>query len=270
MQNSLTVIENSEGNEFHEEADIVAVIENYYQDIFSTKNAVDFSTIHKLLQCSVTPEMNAHLVRLPSIQEIKVATFSINSGKAPGPDGFSSKFYQSYWHTIGDDVTKDVLSFFETGTLNPIQNETHVRLIPKVSSPRQVADYRPITLCNTHYKIIAKILTRRLKPILPHLISKSQSAFVAGRAIADNVLITHETLHFLRTSEAKKYCSMAVKTDMSIAYDRIEWNFLEMVLSKLGFHEQWISWVMTCVETVSYTFLVNGSPQGSVTPSRGI
>ncbi|XP_013639114.1 PREDICTED: uncharacterized protein LOC106344250 [Brassica oleracea var. oleracea] len=105
---------------------------------------------------------------------------------------------------------------------------------------------------------------------MPILISDTQSAFVSGRAIADNVLITHETLHYLRTSEARKYCSMAVKTDMSKAYDRIEWGFAREVLSLLGFDPVWIAWIMTCIETVSYSFLINGTPQGRVRPSRGL
>lgn len=121
-----------------------------------------------------------------------------------------------------------------------------------------MGDYRPITLCNTHYKIIAKILSNRLKPLLPHLISTSQSAFISGRAIGDIVLITHETLHFLKTSEAKKYCFMVVKTDMSKAYDRLDWGFIESVLMHMGFNNRWTTW------------LINGSPQGSVKPSRGI
>ncbi|WZY87924.1 hypothetical protein YC2023_044659 [Brassica napus] len=270
MQNSLTVIEDAQGAEVFEEEGIASVVSKYFQDIFTSASSGDLSLILQVLPCKVTAEMNDILIKIPSHQEIKEATFSIHSGKAPGPDGFSSKFYQAYWHIIGKDVIKYVLHFFETNSLNPRQNETHIRLIPKGTSQRTVADYRPIALCNTHYKIIAKILTRRLKPLLPHLISKTQSAFVSGRAITDNVLITHETLHYLRTSEAKKHCSMAVKTDMSKAYDRIEWSFLEAVLSKLGFALQWIGWVMTCVKTVSYSFLINGSPQGSVTPSRGI
>ena len=131
--------------------------------------------------------MNVALTAIPTHQEIRDVVFSVNADKAPGPDGFSAGFYHSFWDIIGEDVTTDIRSFFETSTLNRRQNETHVRLIPKVKGPQKVSDYRPIALCSTHYKIIAKVLTKRLKPILSSLISPQQSAFVAGRAISDNV-----------------------------------------------------------------------------------
>lgn len=99
---------------------------------------------------------------------------------------------------------------------------------------------------------------------------ENQSAFVQGRAITDNILISHEVLHFLKTSKASKRCSMAVKTDMSKAYDRLEWDFIEEVMIHLGFHSIWINWIMQCIKTVSYSFLVNGSAQGRVKPQRGI
>lgn len=269
--NSIPVIEDSQGGGVvYEEKDITHVISEYFRGIFTSNSNDPFTQIHGLIKSRVTPKMNRMLTSIPSDSEIPEATASINGGKAPGPDGFSATFYQSYWHIIGPDVIRDIRGFFTSSFLHPQQNETHIRLIPKITSPRSVADYRPIALCNTHYKIIAKILTRRLKPLLPLLISQTQSAFVTGRSITDNVLITHETLHFLRTSEATKFCSMVVKTHMSKAYDRIEWSFVKEVLHLLGFDPIWINWIMCCIVSVSYSFLINGVPQGLVKPSRGL
>lgn len=81
--------------------------------------------------------------------EVRAAVFSINPDKAPGPDGFSVGFYQSFWDVIGEDIYKDIHNFFETSYLQPRQNETHVRLIPKITRAKKVSDYRPIALCNT-------------------------------------------------------------------------------------------------------------------------
>ena len=146
--------------------------------------------------------MNLKLVARPDRVEVKAAVFAINSDKAPGPDGFSAGFYQAFWDIIGEDIYREVMTFFETGQLHPRYNETHIRLIPKVKGAKRVSEFRPIALCNSHYKIIAKILSKRLQPLLQSLISPAQSAFIPGRAISDNVLITHDILHFLRQSKA--------------------------------------------------------------------
>ncbi|XP_056842864.1 uncharacterized protein LOC130495483 [Raphanus sativus] len=102
------------------------------------------------------------------------------------------------------------------------------------------------------------------------LISENQSAFVPNRAIGDNVLITHEVLHFLKTSQAEQRCAMAVKTDMSKAYDRLEWDFIAAVLARLGFHRDLIGMIIQCISSVTYSFLINGLPRGKVVLSRGI
>jgi len=155
--------------------------------------------------------MNDSLTCLPTALEIKQACFSIHPDKAPSPDGFSASFFQTNWNTISDEVTSEIQAFFISGLLPQKINHTHVRLIPKILVPQKVSNYRPIALCSVYYKIIVKLLAKRLKPVLHKCISENQSAFVPQRAISDNVLITHEALHYLKHSGATKKCHWKLK-----------------------------------------------------------
>ena len=105
---------------------------------------------------------------------------------------------------------------------------------------------------------------------MPRLISETQSAFVARRLITDNILVAHEVFHVLRTNRSCKAMCVAIKTDMSKAFDRVEWSFLEALLLKLGFSPKWVAWIKICISSVSYQVLLNGEPKGNIFPSRGI
>lgn len=202
--------------------------------------------------------------------EIKEAIFAINPDKATGPDGMTGLFYQRFWKETAKDIATYVHDFFESDVFDRRLNETNICLIPKNARPREMAEFRPISLCNVCYKIISKILCTRLKRFLPSLISETQSAFVARRLITDNVLVAQEMFHTLKTNESCKKRFMAVKTDMSKAYDRVEWNFIEALMLKMGFLEKWVAWIMWSISFVSYKVLINGEAKGNVTPSRGL
>ena len=154
--------------------------------------------------------------------------------KAPGLDGMPPIFFQKFWNTVGDDVVEVVLSCLNFGTILPGLNHTFISLIPKVKSP--VTEFRPIALCNILYKLVSKVLANRLRKVLPHIISDFQSAFQSDKALSDNILVAFELLHHMKRRKSRKTGHMALKLDMSKAYDRLEWIFLQRIMEKMGFH----------------------------------
>ena len=103
--------------------------------------------------------------------------FQMEALKALGPDGMPPLFFQHYWKIIGDEMLTTVLDCLNLGSFAQSLNNTFITLIPKVKSPTLVSEFCPISLCNTLYKILFKVVANRLKRILPNLISESQSAF---------------------------------------------------------------------------------------------
>jgi len=205
-----------------------------------------------------------------SANEIKVVLFQMGPTKAPGRDGMNALFYQKFWHIVGNDVTAAMLDFLNSGIMLPKINFTHIVLIPKIKTLKKITDYRSISLCNVIYKIISKVLANRLKMILPQLISPSQSAFVPGRLITDNVLVAYETLHAMNNKRLGKKGSLALKLDISKSYDKVEWGFLKGIMSKMGLPNRWIDRVMCCVTSASFSVHINGKAYGNIRSSRGL
>lgn len=142
--------------------------------------------------------------------------------KAPGPDGFPALFFQRFWHIVGEEVACFYLEVLNGSREMGELNKTHIVLILKVDKPRDLTQFRPISLCNVLYKIIVTAIVARMRPFLDFCIDEAQCAFIPGRQISDNTLIAYEVLYFLKMKKKGKQGNFALNLDLSKAYDRVE------------------------------------------------
>ena len=156
---------------------------SYFKEVYTKDPTVTPDVVLDVLVPRVTNEMNDRLLVPFYDDEISDALFQIGPLKAPGPDGFPSRFYQRNWGCLKEEIIVAVRLFFVTGHMPEGVNDTCIVLIPKVQHPVTLKDFRPISLCNVIYKIVSKCMVNRLRPCLLDLISENQSAFILGRLI---------------------------------------------------------------------------------------
>lgn len=209
--------------------DLENVIMDYFGELFQSASPSDAIIDEVLAPVGerVTSDMNAQLSVPFTSDEVLAALSQMAPLKSLRPDGLPAVFFQKYWHLVGANITTCVLDFLNLHRLPHALNYTFIVLIPKIARPKRITEFRPISLCNVVYKLGAKALANRIKPVLTHIISNAQSAFVPGRLITDNVLVAYEVNHFIHCHSQGNHAYMALKLDVSKAYDRIEHKFLE-------------------------------------------
>ncbi|GJR94679.1 RNA-directed DNA polymerase, eukaryota, reverse transcriptase zinc-binding domain protein, partial [Tanacetum coccineum] len=217
-RNRIDVVTNSVGVVFENHKVQEAFVAHYEMFLGQACETCNFDFTNLFKVC-----LNDHdalnMVRDISIQEVKDAIFSMGDDKSPGPDGYTAAFFKEAWNIISNDVTDAVREFFRNGTLLKEINHTIIALIPKVKSPKRVNDYRPISCCNVLFKCISKIIANRIKNCLKTIISPNQSAFIPGRSITDNILLTQELMHNYHLDRGTPRC--AFKVDIQKAYDTV-------------------------------------------------
>jgi len=159
-------------------------------------------------------------------EEFKQAIFPMYPNKSPGPGGLNPGLFQKLWPLIGREIFEACCSWLDEGSFPPNLNDTNIALIAKVDHPESMKDLRPISLCNVIYKILLKVLANQLKQILHKCISDTEAAFVPSRDILDNALITFEVLHYMKYKTIGKEENIALKLDVSKAFDMVKWSYL--------------------------------------------
>ncbi|XP_060210726.1 uncharacterized protein LOC132637688 [Lycium barbarum] len=240
----------------------------HFKHLFNIPHQYKDTNITDCIPKIVTAEDNKILTSIPDIEEIKTAVFSLSASSSPGPDGYNGTFYQKCWNIISNDVKDFVQSFFQGKKLTKLYSHTCLVLIPKITPPSCFSDLRPISLTNFSCKIISKILSNRLSPMLDKIISENQSGFVKGRLITENILLAQEIVHDIK--KYNKGGNMVIKLDMAKAYDRMSWDFLITVMKKFGFSDKWLMFVGNLLAGVWYSIIINGNRNGFFTSTHGL
>lgn len=243
-------------------------IQEFYKHLFleNEEEGGSLNFVQDLLQKVVTLEQNIDLVRPPLVGEIKQAIFAISAVSAPGPDGFGGSFFQSSWDIISHDISNAVSFFFTSALIPTGLNSNVVILIPKVAGASRVEDYRPIVLGNFLFKILTKIISTRIGPLLNHILSPSHYGFISGRRIQHCIVACSEIFQIINKGAGH----IALKIDIRKVFDTMRWAFLLKVLDCLGFDHHFRKLINAILHSARLSISINGKLEGFFSCPRGV
>ncbi|KAK1308804.1 hypothetical protein QJS10_CPA09g00704 [Acorus calamus] len=267
--NRLEILRTESGELLHGDINVKSYVVKYFEDHWRSRVDSVSQIPPELIRRHLSSEMAEELVKPFTDEEIERTLHALSSNKSPGLDGFPSEFYKSMWPIIKGDVCRALKSFHTSVQLPISWGSTYIALIPKVQSPTTLKQYRPIGMCDTKYKLLAKLLVNRLKAVLPSLVGLEQGAFVPNRSMHAHLLLVQDIMHSLHIRRGR-HALIAAKIDLASAYDSVEWGSLFQVLQLFGFPPRWIAWMKQCVMKVRLAVLVNGSPTDWFSMERGL
>ena len=242
------------------QGELEAHILQFYKDLYTRDENVESNDgaredCFRYLQRTVTAEHNSELLKPITPEEVSEAVKQLPTGKAPGVDTIPAEFYQEVWDDIEFDIYNFVSETIDKAYISADLNISKIALLPKSDDRTRIQNYRPISLLNTLYKVVAKIYANRMKPLLHNWILPSQTGFVPNRCILDNIFLAFEAIEW--ALENNQNLSMLL-LDFEKAYDRVSWKFLSQAMDKMGFNSNWITQVMSLNLNASASIIVNG------------
>lgn len=272
LRNCISYLIDGGGNRIFNQSQIKEMVVAYFQNLLGAEDGslveISVQDLQELLSYRCPQEGSEKLVMIPSEEEVQSVLFAMPKNKAPGPDGYAAEFYWESWGIVGKDTIEAVREFFLGGRLLRQFNANTISLIPKVVGADQLSSFRPISLCSTVYKILARILKKKLKICVSDIVQRNQVGFVHDRLLCENVLLASELVKdFNDPGPTTRGC---LKIDISKAYDNISWDFLLKVLQALELPDRFVGWIKECISTPAFSIAINGELQGFFPGKKGL
>ncbi|OMO85295.1 reverse transcriptase [Corchorus capsularis] len=250
---------------------IKGIIQQHFVSLFTTSHSDTSRVYNSGPRKIVALDDSAQTSLITPISDIEIqkTVWSFKPQKAPGPDGLHPCFFQRCWGILKEKFCGDIREIFSKKEMPKGLNDTLISLIPKIPNPEKVGHFRPIGLCNFDYKVVTKLIVRRLRPFLNDMISPYQASLIPGRNGVDNVILTQEIIHSFNKKKGKAGF-MAVKLDLEKGYDRLEWGFIRKVLTFFKIPTELSDLIMSCISSSRISVFVNGFAMDDFCPSRGI
>ena len=251
-KNFITSLQDEDGTPFQNHDHKAAIIWKSYKDrLGKAINPLMLFNLEEIIQPKDLSELEAPF----SMDEIDQVIKDIHSDRAPGPDGFNGLFLKKCWDIIKQDIYTMIWDFFEGNIDIQSINTAFITLIPKITNPIDMNDFRPISLVSLPLKIITKLMANRAQKIITSVIHQNQYGFIKGRNIQDCLGFAFEYIHLCHQSRKP---IIILKLDFEKAFDKIEYNAIIAMLKAKGFGPRWINWVTNILNTASTSVLLNG------------
>ena len=272
----ITKLINEEEQEIDNPDTILEYEEQFYKNLYSNNNTTDNQAQQeeaaKIFQDETLPKISEenkqNCENILTIEEIGKALKQLDNGKSPGSDGFTTDFYKFFWPKIKNLVLENFTYANRIGKLSIDQRRGIINLIPKKEKdPRFLKNWRPISLLNTDYKIITKVLANRIKKVLPSVINPDQVAYLKQRFIGQNIRTIFDMLGYTKLMDKKGIIAFL---DFEKAFDTIQWSVIYDALKQFNVGPNFIAWVHTIYNESEACVTNNGFSSKFFILERGV